>query len=738
MSSLAGARSPWVATPFIAIATYLGLYGLSTMIEMGPWRLRMVSILAIVTVAIAVTRILTRSRFLPTAVGAIVGLLVCIPAFARDDNGAVMYFPSPAALGALGAAVRDAVQYAATTVAPAEVTLEFLALLTLGMLVLFLIAEHIAVSWRAAASAGLLLLLPWMPAVVLQHRISGVVLLVAIACWLFVLGLTKRISVTDRTAAPVPALMVTGAAIALVVVAAPTALGGNGWGMIPRIATPAELDTATRLNLALDLRTSLTTGADSPVLYYVTSGERPDVLRLYALTEFDGAAWDREDPEPSNRPASSGVLWPVPVDGWEGRETDRLNVQVISLAETNLPVPAVPRAVDVDNSWSYSDELDEIVTEGNGTQNLQYSTVADFNYFDATAMQAMQPSAADDVAAGVGTRYLDIAPAIDAAAITALAREVTVDATSRYDQALAVQTYLRNPREFTYDTSVPPQGADTVSTFLEEKAGYCVQFATTMVVMMRSLGVPSRLAVGFLPGNRRDDGAYEVRGGDAHAWPEVFFPEVGWVRFEPTPSAQTGATPSYANPESDEIPVPQSVLDAAQNGQPAPVPSGAPEQGQGRPDTTDGTDAGVTVPWAVVVGAISFAIALLILGAWLLLRRKRALAALGEGPEAAWAWMRSHMPEDAVWPLSATPYEAGDHIKAVAERLGAPLSARVLAALDEIVNAVSDHRYAPMGTAATESQLRERAVVVIDAMRQAIEPTTGRPARGGAQNALQA
>jgi transglutaminase-like putative cysteine protease len=618
------------------------------------------------------------------------------------------------------------------------VTLEFLALLTLGLLVLFLIAEHIAVSWRAAASAGLLLLLPWMPAVILQHRVSGVVLLVAIACWLFVLGLTKRISVTDRSAAPVPALMATIAAVLLVIVAAPTALGGNGWGIIPRIATPEEIDTATRLNLALDLRTSLTTGADSPILYYVTSGERPDVLRLYALTAFDGAAWDREDPEASNRPASSGVLWPVEVDGWENRETDRLNIQILSLAETNLPVPAVPRAVDVDNSWTYVSGLDEVVTEGNGTQNLQYSTVADFGYFDAASMQAMQPTPADDEAAGVGSAYTNIAPAIDAESISALAAEITVDATSRYDQALAIQTYLRNPKEFTYDTTVPPQGADTVSTFLEEKKGYCVQFATTMVVMMRSLGVPARLAVGFLPGTRRDDGAYEVRGGDAHAWPEIFFPEVGWVRFEPTPSAQTGATPIYANPESDEIPVPQSVLDAAQNGEPAPVPTTAPEQGQGRPEESDAIDTSLDIPWPIVAGAVTVALALLVLGLWLVLRRRRALAALGEGPEAAWSWLHGQLPEGVSWPLSATPHEAAAHVTSTLEHLGAPLTGRASAALHEIVNAVSDHRYAPQGTVATEAQLRERAEVVVAAAREALDIATGRPARGGARSALRA
>lgn len=737
MSSLAGARTPWAATPFVAIAAYLGVYGLSTMIQMGPWRLRMLVVLALVTVAIVVTRLVSRSRFLPSAVGAIVALLVCVPSFARGEDGEVLVLPTPGAFAALGTAVRAGAQYAATTVAPAEVTLELLAILTLGLILLFLVAEHIAVSWRAAASAGLLLLLPWMPAVILQHRVSSTMLLIALACWLFTLGLTKRIWVTDRTAAPVPALMAVVAAMALVLVAAPTALGGNGWGMIPRMAAPAELETATRLNLALDLRNSLTSGANNVIMQYVTSGDRPDVLRLYALHEFDGAAWSRDDPDPGSRPASSGVLWPEQVSDWSSRETSRLTVQILGLAETNLPVPAVPRAVDVDSSWTYVSALDEIVTEGNGTQNLQYSIVADMKYFRGADLQSRAVEPGDDAAAGVGQQYLEIPPAMDLERVAALAREITADATTRYDQALAIQTYLRNPREFTYDTSVEPRGVDAVSTFLDEREGYCVQFATTMVMMMRSLGVPTRLAVGFLPGDRRDDGTYEVRGGDAHTWPEVFFPGVGWVRFEPTPAQQTGSTPNYANPNANDIPVPQSVIDAAQNGDPLPIPSGPPQIGQGRPETSDAIAVDAEVPWPVVIGVLALAVVLLIAGG-LLLRRRRARRAGDEGPDAVWEWLRTHLPEEHAWPLSATPFEAGVLVAESLERVGTPLPAHAREALMTVADKVSDHRYAPFGTDATDAELSELARTVAVAARAAVEGTTGRPAGDGARSAPRA
>jgi transglutaminase-like putative cysteine protease len=722
----------------VALSAYLGIYGLTAMIELGPWRARMLVVLALVTGSVMLTRMLSRSRALPTAVGAVVGFLACIPAFARGENGEVLWLPTPGSVGALAQSVRDAIDYAATTVAPAPMTLELLSVFTMGLIALFLVAEHLAVSWRAAASSGLLLMMPWMPAVVLQHRVSTTMLIVAIGSWVLTLGLTKRLTVTDRVAVPGPALLATVASMLLVILIAPTALGGNGWGMIPRIATPNEFDTATRLNLALDLRNSLTSGADSPVMLYVTTGDRPEVLRLYALTDFDGAAWDREDPEPTDRAASGGVLWPTAVDGWNDRDRDRLNIQVLNLAETNLPVPAVPRTVDVDSRWSYVSGLDEIVTEGNGTQNLTYSVVADLSYFDAAVLSGMANLPSLDPDAGVGEEFIAIAPAVDLERIRSLAQEITADSQSRYDQALAIQTYLRDPDQFTYDTSVQPEGADTVSTFLDEGSGYCVQFATAMVTMMRSLDVPARLAVGFLPGNRESDGAYVVYGGDAHAWPEVWFPEVGWVRFEPTPSAQTGATPTYANPDNNEIPVPQSVIDAAQNGQPAPVPSGAPEQGQGRPETSDAVDQELATPWWVIAGGALVVVLLAVGLTWWLRARRKAIASHLVGPEAAWMLLRERVGEDIAWPLALTPHEAGEHVVGAVSHVGAELSPRALESLLIIVNAVSDHRYAPQGTEWTEAHLREHVAVVEREVREATGEATGRPARGGARIALRA
>lgn len=132
-----------------------------------------------------------------------------------------------------------------------------------------------------------------------------------------------------------------------------------------------------------------------------------------------------------------------------------------------------------------------------------------------------------------------------------LAGEVTAGAASPYDQALALEAYLR---QFPYDLSIgaPPAARDVVDYFLfDARAGYCDYYASAMVVMARSLGIPARLAVGYATGDYDAAGrAFVVREDNAHSWPELYFPGAGWVRFEPTaaqPQPQRPA-PTWSEP----------------------------------------------------------------------------------------------------------------------------------------------------------------------------------------------
>ncbi len=126
-----------------------------------------------------------------------------------------------------------------------------------------------------------------------------------------------------------------------------------------------------------------------------------------------------------------------------------------------------------------------------------------------------------------------------------LARQVTGQARTPYEKVVAVERHLRERYQYSLEVG-PTIPVSPVEDFLfTRKSGYCEHYATAMVVMLRSLGIPARLVTGFLPGEWNDFGHYyTIRQRDAHAWVEVFFPGSGWVTFDPTPSvAPAGSNP---------------------------------------------------------------------------------------------------------------------------------------------------------------------------------------------------
>ena len=119
-----------------------------------------------------------------------------------------------------------------------------------------------------------------------------------------------------------------------------------------------------------------------------------------------------------------------------------------------------------------------------------------------------------------------------------LAQDITFGKETIYDKVEAITNYLRSNLQYADVIDQPSDGSDLLDWFLfEEQKGFCNYFATAEVILLRTLGIPARISVGYAQGQRiENSNQFEVRGKDHHAWPEVFFPEIGWVIFEPTPS----------------------------------------------------------------------------------------------------------------------------------------------------------------------------------------------------------
>ncbi|MEF8812303.1 MAG: transglutaminaseTgpA domain-containing protein [Halovenus sp.] len=162
-------------------------------------------------------------------------------------------------------------------------------------------------------------------------------------------------------------------------------------------------------------------------------------------------------------------------------------------------------------------------------------------------------AAGGDYPTEISERYTDL-PSETPDRIGDFTADLIADAETNYDAAMAIQNWLRTEKDYSLEASASGEGIADQFIF-EMEAGYCEYFATAMVTMLRSQGIPARYVVGYSTGERVGDGRYEVRGMNAHAWVEVFFPDVGWVRFDPTPGDERLAAQADAlggNPDLRE------------------------------------------------------------------------------------------------------------------------------------------------------------------------------------------
>lgn len=154
-------------------------------------------------------------------------------------------------------------------------------------------------------------------------------------------------------------------------------------------------------------------------------------------------------------------------------------------------------------------------------------------------------SAGSNYPSWVTSRYLNLPPSVTQRTLD-LARQITAAYDNNFDKAEAIERYLRNNITYNEAIPAPPPGIDKVDYILFTRPeAYCDYYATAMIVMLRSQGIPARLAAGFARGVYNDDkAAFEVRNRDAHSWVEVYFPTYGWLEFEPTATQPTIIRPT--------------------------------------------------------------------------------------------------------------------------------------------------------------------------------------------------
>jgi transglutaminase-like putative cysteine protease len=474
----------------------------------------------------------------------------------------------------------------------------------------------------------------------------------------------------------------------------------------------------TLLKLGDDLRRP----TEIEVFRYRTSSGSPEYLKLADLDEFGTGDWVPTVTDASTAPtAEQGQL----ATGVNPRLATRgdAEIRITGLSSQYLPVPSGAVAVQSQSTtldladWRWMGDSNTIRSTGPVTRRSDLYSVYGGSTFanpflDAIAARGRLDAAgrsADWVTPSRAQLRTDLQlPENLPTSIRNAAERVAGNAGNAYEQGRALEDWFRSGL-FTYSETAPVEqgydgdSMDVIAKFLQVRAGYCVHFASSMAVMARVLGIPSRIAVGYRPGGAEQDGEFSVSNRQLHSWPELYIQGAGWVAFEPTPVDETSdsaaqpsnaatpstlATPSPLPSASDAVPAPTT---------PTATPTLNPQSGAtgGASDGSGGLGLGL--------GVLVLALVLVGPGLFRTLRRQRRLGAIGAGRDPAlnaWRELLDDVADHGFAPGVAPPDDAAAAARtarAVLGRLRATLPASVLPHLALVVDALDRERYAPGG-----------------------------------------
>jgi transglutaminase-like putative cysteine protease len=449
---------------------------------------------------------------------------------------------------------------------------------------------------------------------------------------------------------------------------AKTAGGGTGTGVaIPGGLAPLE-------NVGQEL-------AQKPTLEFSYETTNPEPQQQYFqqyVLNYDYAAGGKWLLGASAGQSVQNERMPYPVPGLTAgvsSATVRTSVSLARIENVALPVPYAP--VQIQSG-------DTNLTETSGTlmvfdpQQLtsgQYTVISKEAEPTAAGLAAAAAYPQSVLRAYTGYR------GPDARQLLRIARQHTAGDTTPLTKAADLQRWFNSPA-FTYTTHErwPNSGPWLLRFLTKDPRGDCEQFAPAFAVLARLLGIPSRVAIGFTGGTFAGHSLWRVMSSDAHAWPELYFPGAGWVRFEPTPAGSEGSagqgtatTPDYTIGVLPTGPGGQSTQPTG-----GPTPSSSAGSSSGHPISPKQIQAGVGPQgsalhaksgfpvWILVLLAVLLVLASPALARWLT-RRRRWMSASTDSARAQTAWLEL-LDDLADYGLRPEPSESP---RAVARRVAA-------------------------------------------------------------------
>ena len=321
-----------------------------------------------------------------------------------------------------------------------------------------------------------------------------------------------------------------------------------GFGSKALIDLSGQSHPGVNVDLLVSVASELKQGDN--IEAFTVQTDEPTYYRVLALTDFDGTIW-RQDPNPQTQDAASGQpLGPIPgLDpaAVSGTPSITQHFHVVNqLQQPYVPSSYPAVSVDIDESMHWDD--------GTGAISLN-SSIDGGTDFTVTSLK-LQPTPDQLRALGTPAPPADPGSVETPLGMSPLISERALDwtqgASTMYDRVLAIQNHLLDPLSFTYDTTVPAvEGSTAMVNFLyHSHRGFCQQFSSAMALLLRSIGIPARVAVGYTAG-KQDAHAlntWHVTTDNLHAWVEVLFPTYGWLAFEPTPGRTNPVAVEYAQP----------------------------------------------------------------------------------------------------------------------------------------------------------------------------------------------
>ncbi|WP_411732536.1 DUF3488 and DUF4129 domain-containing transglutaminase family protein [Paeniglutamicibacter sp.] len=744
---------------FAALSTLVAMLGATASLHgvVGDWgwMLQVSVAVALIVLATNVVRCLSARRYLGTLAGAVVAVLALT----------VLFFSNTAWLGILptGSTYRALLKVWAmaneemgSQVPPVQSTGVIVFSICVWAAVAALAVDALAFEIRAAALAGIPLALLLSIASLFEAHGAGIVTVSVTAVgYLLILAASRWLSTGTRSgkrraveladpqqasggrASPGPqprgallqgAALLGGALIALLVL--PAAVPGFSKGMLTEGTRPSWGRLATNIDPMIALGNDLRNRSSGTVLRYFTDAQSPTYLRTSVIGQLAADRW-LPDPAVYRVPATENLVTRAFPSAFESAQPAFTRVITDKYRGAWMPLPGNAITLNgLGGNWGWSPDTGTLLAAEDQTPAAaDYSVMSVNPEITARMLADLSSSIPRGFFAEVDPQYLQLPEDVPESLAQATATAVGNAGSDPYDQAVAIQDYLRSSA-FSYSEQTPVQdgydgsGMDVIDAFLTQKAGYCVHFASTMALMARELGIPSRLVTGYAPGtptgvsiagqNGVELSEFTVNSRNAHAWPELYFPGAGWVAFEPTPGR--GIPPAYApalpapgassaldpNPSNPTNSAATSASTEASSGAPGPAPGGVP--GAGTP----------------VAGVLQLALIAVLTGGipWLARRIQRTSrlsrirqpgsgdARYGHetGPAAAWSELVA-LGLDHSWPMRQDE-SAGDYSWRLARTFpGAAPS------LHQLADAYERLRYAPGAghgdPAALEAALRD-------------------------------